>query len=221
MRCSQQRMRFLVLFLFAAAIAPAQIVSVGVKAGIPATDALPNQPSYNTLLDTGRWTIGPTVEVRLPYGLSLEADALYRGYRLQQSLAFPEVVQDGVTYPPFFNSSRSDTKVWDFPVLLKYRFGPRTIRPFVDAGYTWSHSTSDVTSSLTCLGTEAACNSSPLNSYFYTLAHINTTAAPSGPTAGVGVEFKLGRFKLAPEVRYTHFSNPTVNQVTILAGFTF
>src|SRR5438046_1636649 len=133
-------MRHFTLLLLAAAIAPAQIVSVGIKAGIPATDALPHESSYTTLLDTSRWTLGPTVEIRLIYGFSLEADALYRGYRLQQAFASPEFVQDGVTYPPSFSSFRSDAKVWDFPVLLKYRFGSRAKRPFLDAGYTWSHS---------------------------------------------------------------------------------
>jgi hypothetical protein len=39
---------------------------------------------------------------------------------------------------------------------------------------------------------------------------------------GVGVEFKMGKIKVAPEIRYTHPSNArNVNQVTVLAGFTF
>jgi hypothetical protein len=221
-------MRPIILLILAAAVAPAQIVSVGVKAGVPATAALPYYGSSDTsLLDTGRWTIGPTVEVRLLYGFSFEADALYRAYRVQESFALSGFIlpatssQTGVTYPPIFSTFHSDTKVWDFPFLLKYRFGKRSMRPFVDAGYTWSHSSSDETSSLTCLGSADACTSSGLSAYFHSFSHTNFTRTQGGPTAGAGMEFKLGKFKLAPEVRYTRFIDPRVNQVTVLAGFTF
>jgi hypothetical protein len=215
-------MRNFMLFFLLAALAPAQIVSVGVKAGIPVTPALPHYESdYPNLLDTGRWTIGPTIELRLVYGFSVEADALYRAYRLQQNFAFAEFASAGVTFPPIFNSSRSNAKVWDFPVLLKYRFGTRSFRPFIDAGYTWSHSTSDVTSSQTCLGSADACAASNLSRYFHPLNTTSSTGTSGGPTAGVGVDFKVGKFKLSPEVRYTHFSNPTRNQTTVMIGFTY
>ena len=213
-------MRFFVLFFLFVALAPAQIVSVGLKAGVPFTEAL-HYGFSSSLLDTGRWTVGPTIEFRLVYGFSVEADALYRGYRLQESFASPTFIGGDITYPPLFTSYRSDTKVWDFPVLLKYRFGSRSFRPFLDAGYAWSHSTSDVTSSLVCLGTADTCAGSNLANYYQFFGHANTTNNLGGPTGGVGVEFKVGKFKLAPEVRYTHYSNPTSNVASVLVGFTF
>jgi hypothetical protein len=42
-----------------------------------------------------------------------------------------------------------------------------------------------------------------------------------GPAAGVGLEFKYGRLRIAPEVRYTRLDRPNANEVTVMAGFTF
>jgi hypothetical protein len=42
-----------------------------------------------------------------------------------------------------------------------------------------------------------------------------------GPAAGVGIEFKFGKVKISPEVRYTKLTRPNANEVTVLAGFTF
>src|SRR5581483_6692856 len=51
-----------------------QILSIGVKAGTPATNGFQSGSSpYQR-----RYTVGPTVEVRLPLHLSFEVDALYR-----------------------------------------------------------------------------------------------------------------------------------------------
>jgi hypothetical protein len=35
------------------------------------------------------------------------------------------------------------------------------------------------------------------------------------------VEFKYGRIKVAPEVRYTRFVTPNTNNATLMVGFTF
>ena len=105
---------------------------------------------------------------------------------------------------------------------LKYRFGSRQYRPFVDAGYTWRHRTSDLTSSLICLGSQSACSSSNLSESFRTgLTRTTGSSVNSGPTAGVGVEFKYGRVTIAPEARFTQLSNPTTNNLNLLVGFTF
>ena len=90
-------MRNLILFLLLPVLAPAQLISVGVKAGIPVTQALPDYVSSSSgLLDTGRWTVGPTIELRLVHGFSLEADALYRAYRLQQTFVSPQLDRKSV-----------------------------------------------------------------------------------------------------------------------------
>jgi len=100
----------LVVVLFAGA-ALAGPLGFGVKAGVPATGLL--MSSYH---DSGafpargdHYVIGPVVELRLPFGLGVEADALYRH----------------VSNPP--------SAAWEFPILAKYRFRGR-IAPFLVGG---------------------------------------------------------------------------------------
>jgi hypothetical protein len=215
-------MRFLLSLLFIATLSPAQVVSVGLKAGVPATDALPFGGTFPSMLDTGRWTVGPTIEFHLLSGLSLEADALYRGYRQQGSFASTEfTLPDGTILPAIFSSFRTSSKVWDFPVLAKYRFGKGRYRPFVDAGVTFSHTSSDGISQFSCLSGTTLCGASNLANSFFVFGESKSFANSVGPTGGTGVEVHIGKFKLAPEVRYTHLNRPGRNLATVLLGFTF
>ena len=152
-------------------MASAQIVSVGVKGGVPTTPAVADYFTGPThVLDTGRWTVGPTIEFRLPFGFSVEADALYRGYREHFSVVSDEFIipagfNVGATViPALFVSSQSGTKVWDFPLLLKYQIGSRRFRPFVGAGYAFSHRTTDATTFQTCLSSAGVCQAAPVYS---------------------------------------------------------
>ena len=61
----------------------AQPVSVGVKVGVPFTDPIGRNG------ESRPYTIGPTVEVRLPAGFAVEASALYR--RLGQTYTYSYV----------------------------------------------------------------------------------------------------------------------------------
>lgn len=77
-------MRYVLLFAISAAAAIAQPVSFGIKAGVPLTDLL-DAESYNPGILFSQYTsmtspyiVGPTVEVGLPFGLAIEADALFR-----------------------------------------------------------------------------------------------------------------------------------------------
>jgi hypothetical protein len=204
-------------------MAAAQMVSVGVKGGIPLTQAVTGDYSTpGNMLDTGRWTVGPTIELRLPFRFSLEADLLYRGYREQFSGSDPEVILSGTnvtTYPATFFSTQSNNKVWDLPLLLKYRIVPGRFQPFVDAGYTFSHRTSDVNSTFECLSSAAVCNSS--NLMFNNSGQGSFSQNTGGPTGGIGIEYKHGKMTFAPEVRFTRLSNPTANVLTVLLGVTF
>jgi hypothetical protein len=215
-------MRTFLLFFFIAAMAAAQIVapfiSVGAKVGVPVTQAISD---YYGTLDTGRWTVGPTIEFRLPFGFSIEADALYRGYREQFSFASGEFIPAGAsTIPAIYVSSQSSSKIWDFPLLLKYRIGEHRFQPFEVAGYTFSHSTTNVTTFQSCVSSAAVCQAAT-PAPFEGTTHYSFTGGPGGPTVGLGVEHKYGRMKFAPEVRYTHLSNPTANVLTVMVGVTF
>ncbi|HLJ44820.1 MAG TPA: outer membrane beta-barrel protein [Bryobacteraceae bacterium] len=218
-------MRYTVLLLFAAALAAQEnIVSVGFKAGVPATNASSGFTGFITTTgvstsNTGRWTLGPTVEVRIYHGLSIEVDALYRSYKSASAYLYTGQFLPDSSTVQFFSTYKSETHVWDVPALLKYRFTTGRWRPFIDAGYQWSFSSSDGASFLTCLSGSDACSGMPFQ--FGSFSSSGTNIA-RGPVVGVGLEFKVGKIKIAPEVRYAHPNHaPNVNQLTVLAGFTF
>jgi WD40 repeat protein len=196
----------------AACTVQAQFVSLGMKGGIPVTPALPNLSYSDLYQDTGRWTVGPTIELHLVSSLSFEADALFRGYTVVTNF-----VSFSPSNTPLLDSSKASVKAWDFPLLLKYRITSRAIRPFVDGGYLFTHESTDVFTSSICAAATLPCvppNPPDYNGEFKSSLNLN------GPAAGAGVEFRYGRIKIAPEVRYSHL-NPNINLATVLVGVTF
>lgn len=86
---------------------------VGLKVGVPATGLVMSSDHNSGAFASrgGKFVIGPALELRLPYGLGIEVDALYRS----------------VKYP----SSSS----WEFPILAKYRLPVRRrVVPFAVGG---------------------------------------------------------------------------------------
>lgn len=113
--------RFLfALFLLVPAL-PAQNISVGFRGGVPFTDSFKTVQSaasgdlFRNL--PSRWIIGPTLEVRLPFGFGVTLDALYN--RLG-----------------FETPTGSDTGgQWQFPAMLRYRLGALPlVQPFIAGG---------------------------------------------------------------------------------------
>jgi hypothetical protein len=134
------------------------------------------------------------LEVGLPWrGLSVEIDALYRPMNLTMAGVRP----DGSLH----SISPATVVTWQFPALAKYRFGSRSLRPFIETGPS-----------------------------FRVAGNLNN-AAPSayGGTAGAGVEAHAGRLKFGPVVRYTHWaadagsagSRTKRNQAELLLGLSF
>ena len=111
--------RLLLAAIFSSSAAFAQF-SVGVKAGVPLNDVYVNagQGQFPRFGTTDRYLIGPEVDLNLPFHLGVEADALFRRYKL----------------------GGSGVNEWDFPILLKYRFTAiPVLHPFVDAGPIFNH----------------------------------------------------------------------------------
>lgn len=111
-------MRHFLAIMFWTSCASAQIV-VGVKGGLPFNDAmkLRSQISTRTVdTSTSPWVVGPMLELRLPAGLSVEFDALWKRYK--QNVG---------------SESISDQS-WEFPLLGKYRLPGLGIRPYFEAG---------------------------------------------------------------------------------------
>jgi len=169
-----------------------QIFSVGVKAGLPFTDAFNSftSGSYSSFSNSKNYIVGPMVEVHLPLGLSVEGDALYRPLSFQ------------VTRPNIVQSTSFSS--WEFPILAKYRFPIPLVKPYVEAG-----------PSFRTIGGQFGGNFSN-----------------SGFTAGVGIELRLSKFRIGPEIRYTRWGTDSSNaaqlgfssnqnQGEFLVGFSF
>lgn len=115
---------------------------------------------------------------------------------------------DGLYHPLSFENARLDPDgtstfgsplpvfVYEFPMLAKYRFRGGAWRPFVEAGPT-----------------------------FRVAGNLNgTNPSTFGVAAGVGAEARLGKFRIAPELRYIRWENSGAaltrsDQIELLTGF--
>jgi hypothetical protein len=211
-------MRLLLAALVVPLLANAQVASFGVKGGA----ALGNpSPDFGPLtVSPGHWTVGPTAEFFLPYRFSIEIDALYSGYRMRGitrfSAGLPTFAGGQTTGAPGFQTdSRWDTKAWDFPALLKYRFTTGPVNPFVFAGFNYRHESSDISTTCTALdGGPCPANVSVPSTY-------STSQDRTGPVTGVGLEIRRGHFRISPEFRYVHLDRRGADQYNLLLGFSF
>ena len=228
MRCS-----LIALFLLGlASPAFAQRFLFGLKAGVPMTEyfkARSNEAperigSITYSAATRRYTIGASAEWRTKHGLGFEVDSFYKrvGY----------VRTEICSCPPETFASAFDTKgsAWEFPMMMKYRFGPAR-RVYVVGGYVLRH-----------IGPIKARGTKTIQD-FIARTIVTTpidTSEPSdlhdrnfsGLTVGIGIELGLGHLRLLPEFRYTAWltnitgvSNNALqlksNQAEFLLGFLF
>ena len=208
------------LLILAAAAASAQPFSIGVKGGMPMTDFVDvvRAQNINASTTTNRYIVGVTGEARLPFGLGVEVDVLYRHFRYNSSSGVSNLTS---------NITNIDTTAgaWEFPILAKYRFKGKFVRPFVDGGVAW-----DKLSGLT----------QTVKNVVATVSHSTTTSSPPelansttrGYVLGAGLDLKLLIIHITPEVRLTrwgakHFIDTTglvnskQNQAEFLVGITF
>lgn len=195
-------MRACFLSLLLTLAATGQPVSIGVKAGVPLTAALDaSPPQYHT--STSRYVLGPAIEFRLPWHLSLELDAIYRPISYESLL---ETRSHSGTSLQWYSVTEAGR--WEFPALLKYRFTESRARPFLDAGLALNRVT----------GTDEPVE----------LRHRQAL----GFVVGGGVEFRWRVLRIAPEVRFTHWGernfgtrdatlHSNLDQVDVLVGLGF
>jgi Outer membrane protein beta-barrel domain len=220
-------MRVWLLFLAAAASAGAQPFSFGVKGGLPLTDFFDavSSDGFGYFSSTNRYIVGPTVELRLPFGLGVEFDALYRHlhYSSVESIA-----------GQLINAS-TESGEWEFPLLAKFRFHGPLVRPYVDGGVAWD-TLSGLSQSITQTAVATGLVSSSSTSSPAELEHSTVT----GVVLGGGFDIHALVVHISPEIRYTRWISPhfeaspsTVpsitagsiqsvqNQVEFLVGITF
>lgn len=191
-------MKLPLLLLGCAAMAFSQPFTAGVKGGLPLTDFL-NTVNGVTSTTTNRYVVGPMVELRLPLGLGVEFDALYRHFD------YTNVAGSGVNAINSFGHSGD----WEFPLVAKYKFPSRVVRPYVEGGVSW-----DTLSGVT-------------NAVGITEQH----GTVMGAVFGAGIDIHALVIHIAPEIRYTHWTSPHYsiadvlnsnrNQAEFLVGITF
>ena len=181
-------------------------LSFGVKGGVPLTDAfeVAQTGDFGYVQDTKRWTLGPMIQLNLPVGFAVEFNAMYR--RLNYNTT--DVEQRGV---------RANS--WQFPLLLKYRFGDGSVRPYIAGGGAFQHIT-DIKQVSRILGESE--NTPELNE------RNNVGAVIAG-----GIQLGGGGLSISPEIRYTRWGSENFrdnfrellrfnkNQAEFLIGITF
>jgi hypothetical protein len=214
--------RFLILLsaFLTAGSAFSQPFSFGLKGGMPLTDFIDAARAQNidASTTTNRYIVGPTAELRLPFGLGVEVDALYRHFSYNSSSVFSTIAG---------NLTNIDTTSgsWEFPILAKYRFKGKIIHPYVSAGVAW-----DTLSGLTQTVTSVINNVTKTTSTSSPAELANSTTR--GFVLGGGVDVKALVIHIAPEVRYTRWGarqfidpaglfNSNQNQAEFLVGITF
>ncbi len=175
----------------------------GVKLGAPVKGLLDASGDYSA--DTTPITVGPTAEVLLPFGLSVEVDGLYKRFSYERTTG--QVVNSG-----------AEGNSWEFPLLLKLRSPGLVVRPYVDAGFSFR-----TFQGLSKFGTDLLPGGDP--------PELRDNSS-RGVVVGAGLQLRVPFVRISPEIRYTRWGSrafestngaleSTRNQFDFLVGFTF
>jgi hypothetical protein len=208
---------FVLFFAFAAAAFP-QALSVGVKGGAPLGDAfkiVSNAASGRSYFqDTKRYTFGPVIEVRLPFGLGIEFNALYKR------------MEYGYTGTAANVNSLTKGRSFEFPLIAKYRAPGPMVHPYVGGGVSFrsllglkQFVTRDLPGAVR--GTTQTSAPEELQGRFN-----------KGIVMVGGIEIKALKARISPEIRYTRWVDhgfrdalklfgSNQNQMEALIGLTF
>ncbi len=189
------------LFFLSLSIAAAQSVGVGVKGGVPfndvfrATGLIGSEPFH---AHTQRFTIGPMLDVRLPLGVGIEFDALYKQF---------DQTGGAVSGGTLAKTGRC----WEFPLLGKYRFGSSALKPYVEGGVSFNRLSGYLLPFRTLPSAPA---SQPEGS-----------STRTGLALGAGIELKLPLIRISPGIRFSHWGDnvsvPSTNAADFLVGVSF
>ena len=99
-----------------------QSLAIGAIGGVRATDDMAGVAATSV---SGRYVVGPQLDIGLPFSFGIEVDALYR------HLGYNASYGNGNYTANLHERAHS----WEFPMLLKYRLPFPLVKPFVEAGY--------------------------------------------------------------------------------------
>ncbi|MDZ4797181.1 MAG: hypothetical protein SGI92_03385 [Bryobacteraceae bacterium] len=183
-------------------------IGVGIKGGIPFNGSFTDVGRFTS--ETQRYIVGPMVELRLPAGFAIEGDALYSKVNLSGPLSAVGSVFGSLV----------DSSSWEFPVLVKKKFGgPNAVaasaRPYVGAGASFR--------SLTGLGS--------LPSFITNGREVDKNN--TGFVVAFGVDIRALVLHISPEIRFTRWGTENFgsglaniwktnqNQAQFLIGISF
>jgi hypothetical protein len=192
------------------AIASAQLLTFGVQGGVPAQTPLGRT-------DKIPFVAGPSVDIHIVKGLAFETGFLYHrlGGGYDNSTFF------GPANAVRFGSETSRGTAWELPFFAKYRFlnERRRWRPFLLAGPSVRR---------TSIKTENIQYTTFSGSSGGTVNAVNTKSTHWNvdPTVGAGIDARVGRAHIEPEVRYSYWNAGKTemvrkNQVNVLVGLRF
>jgi hypothetical protein len=199
----------LAALLIAASTAQAKSISFGLNIGIPLNNLAAAEGGM--VATTGRYTFGPAMQVDLPRGFSFDASLLYK------QLGF------GLASSP----TRLTAHRLELPLLLRYdHHNNAPLHAFVHAGVS--------VNKVISIGGSSECEDTIAGKGIYCiegksavqLRHKNTY----GFVLGVGVDFRAGALRLAPELRITRWGDrnfgtqgsslrSNLTQIELLLGF--
>jgi hypothetical protein len=188
---------------FSATVCFGQSIAIGVIGGARVTDDLTGSAATSV---SKHYVVGPALDIGLPLGFGVEVDALYRR----------EAFQSTFSNPFYSASSEERANSWEFPLLLKYKLPVPLVKPFAEVGYAPRVIDGSITSHDFLVGSTSS----------------EHWPDSQGLVVGGGVQFGIGRLRLSPGVRYTHWNNTPItvvynqgpsaesaqNQVDILVG---
>lgn len=228
-------LRVLAAIFGCGAIASGQpLVEFGLKVGVPVAQTFQTNSwgflatgTYQGASATRRYTAGASLGLRLPHGFGAEFDFLYKRLGFDTNISLPPF--DGVVYTHAWTMANS----WEFPALGVYRFSHwEKIRPRISGGVSF-RAVNGVSSSECYSYTAGFCGLGPVAGSGENQAILNARSHVGGVVAA-GVEKRIGRIRLVPEIRFTRWradgpeleypeftvrSNP--NQVDVLLGIGF
>lgn len=191
-------------------IASAQLLTFGIQGGVPAQTPLGRT-------DKMPFVVGPSVDIRIVKGLAFETGFLYQrlGGGYDNSAFFGPV--NAIT----LNSEVSRGSAWELPFFAKYRFlnERRRWRPFLLAGPSVRRTSIRMENiQYTTVSGSSGGASSAVNT--------KSTEWNVDPTVGAGIDARVGRAHIEPEVRYSYWNAGKTgvvrkNQVNFLVGLRF
>src|ERR1700733_1348730 len=134
----------------------------------------------------------PLSSTSLP-GIPDSSESLFRwtaGFSGEVPLFWHLSFEGGALIRKFSLGKQKQTD-WDFPMLAKYRFHVKRFRPFIESGLSLSYESQETSGGAG--------------------VHVTSYRYDTGPVAGAGLQFRRGRLRFEPELRFTWQYQPYVS----------